>query len=190
MLAPFATPEYVATSMKRTFTNAEKAQVEQWLDEASEYIREVAGGAAIYPVQTSTYRATPIRGEIRVPFDPLRSVDAVTDLEGRALGYRMFENRILLDRWTQDQVEVTVQYGLDEAPSLLKSYASALVENRILLAESGLGFQFGGLSSVQLDDFRVAFADGGDKAGMVLPQHSVELIQKRYGTTAWVVNTL
>lgn len=190
MTAPFATAEYVATSMKRTFTDAESASVEQWLVEASEYIREVAGGAVIYPVQTSTYRAFPVHGEVRLPFDPLQGVDAVTDLQGRPLPFDLVEDRIVLGQGRREAVEITVRYGLSAPPALLQSYAAGLVENRILLAESGLGFQFGGLSSVALDDFKVAFADGGDKAGMVLPKHSVDLIRRNYGRTSWVVDTV
>lgn len=189
-MTPFATSQQVETSMGRVFTVQEHAQVTGWLEEASDFVRDVAGGEAIYPRGQSTYTDWVLHGRIRVPFRFLVSVDAVTE-DGEPVTYREFENRLL---FTPDleghKLQLTVTTGLPTAPTLLRSYVIGMVEKRMTLTEMGVGVQFGGLSSVALEDFKVAFADGGDKAGFLsLPTHSTDLIRRRFGQTAWTVDS-
>ena len=190
-MEPFATSQDVQTSMQRTFNDAESAAVDGWLVEASDYVRDVAGGEAIYPTTQHTYTTWVLQGRVKLPFRFLLTVDGVRDEEGNTVPYKRFEDRVIVgpayEGWA---LEVTVTTGLAEAPTVLKSYVIGMVEKRMQLTEMGVGLQFGGLSSVALDDFKLAFADGGDKAGFpYLPDTAQHLIRTRYGQTSWTVDS-
>lgn len=191
MTAPsFASAQDVADSLKRSsFTDSEKEWVEARLAEATDYIRALAGDDHIAPVTTSVYRDYAVRGEVFLPFRALHRVESVTR-EGHDVPHTLFERRVILHERVTGPVEITVVHGLSEVPPMLKAYAIGMVENQILLTEAGVGFKFGGLSSVQLDDFKLAFADGGDKTSLSLPQHTQNLIRSRYADTSWVVESL
>jgi len=46
------------------------------------------------------------------------------------------------------------------------------------------------LSSVALDDFKVAFADAGDLTGMTLSDRNIALLRQQFGArTGYVVTT-
>jgi hypothetical protein len=83
-------------------------------------------------------------------------------------------------------VAVTVSVGFSVAPRDLIALNCALVSSQLLLVEAGLGLQLGGLSSVAIDDFKVAFADAGERTGgMSLPDHQQEYLRNRYGVSVF-----
>ena len=56
--------------------------------------------------------------------------------------------------------------------------------------EAKLGLTVGGLSSAQIDDFRLAWADGGEGSGMSLPERLATALRQTYGQGAvYVVET-
>jgi hypothetical protein len=65
----------------------------------------------------------------------------------------------------------------------------ALVSQTVTLVEADLGLSIGGLSSVALDDFKIAFADGGALTGLALPEPQLRYLQSAYGSTGWVVGS-
>jgi hypothetical protein len=80
-----------------------------------------------------------------------------------------------------DPVDVTFTWGVATAPEILASLSAVLVSQAILAVETGSGLTFGGLSSIALDDFRAAFAEGGAASGMVLPEPQQKLIRRQFG---------
>jgi hypothetical protein len=87
-------------------------------------------------------------------------------------------------------VEVTFSYGAAEPPADLVGINVAMVASAILLVEADLGVNVGGLSSLALDDFKIAFADGGDKTGhLTLPALTQENLQRAYGASSGTMVT-
>jgi hypothetical protein len=81
---------------------------------------------------------------------------------------------------------VTFTFGYAVAPDGLKRWTCLLVSQALVPLELNLGLSVGGLSSVALDDFKVAFADGGEATGMSLSDRNVALLRRQYGTDVHV----
>lgn len=173
----FASSDDVSARLNRTFTSAEDEWVTTLLVDASAYLRSVIG-QDVFPTTTSTFTAWPDAGRVDLPQYPVVSVDAVTR-ESAAVDYTYRPGYITVD--CDDPVAVTFTWGLASAPEILVSLSAVLVSQAIMSVEAGTGLTFGGLSSIALDDFRAAFADGGASSGMVLPEPQKALIQRQFG---------
>lgn len=179
-MAGFATADDVATAMKRTFTNDEKSWVETLLDQSAGYLRDVIG-QQVYPSVTATYVAYPVNGRVILPQSYVQEVVSVKDADGNDVPYERFEDT-LENIHGYKSVEVTFTYGANEAPKSLVGVNVAMVSSAVTLVENDLGVNLGGLSSIALDDFKVAFADGGDKTGhMTLPELTQQNLRAAYG---------
>jgi hypothetical protein len=173
----FTSSDEVATRLKRTFTSAEDEWVTALLVDASAYLRSVIG-QDVYPTTTSTFTAWPDAGRVDLPQYPVVSVDAV-ERDSEAVDYTYRPGYLTVD--CDDPVDVTFTWGVATAPEILVSLAAVLVSQAILAVETGSGLTFGGLSSIALDDFRAAFAEGGAASGMVLPEPQQKLIRRQFG---------
>lgn len=160
----------------RDFTGRE-VQVGALLEAASEHLREVIG-QQVFPVTQSTYVAYPSGGREDLPQWPVVSVDAVqrdgVDVE---FTYRPGYITVADD----EPVEVTFTWGVTSAPGELKTLTCVLVSQVLTTVEMNLGLSVGGLSSIAIDDFRAAFADGGASAGMTLTPHAEAVVRRRFG---------
>ena len=168
---------YVATRLKRTFTGDESTWVEELIVDASAYLRSVIG-QTVYPVTTSTFTDWPDAGRVDLPQYPVVSVDAV-ERDDVSVSYTYRPGYVLVDG--DDPVDITFTWGFALPPEILVSLTAVLVSQAILAVETGTGLTFGGLSSVALDDFKAAFADGGAGSGMVLPEPQQNLIRSQFG---------
>lgn len=185
-MTAFATHDDLADRMKRVFTLAEQAWVTTLLEDAASYLRGCMGRATVYPVTTSTFPAWPQGGRVDLPQPFVVSVDAVTR-DAVALDYKRREDAVYVSG--DDECAVTFTYGLAEPPADLVGLNCALVSQTVTLVESDFGLSIGGLSSVALDDFKVAFADGGALTGLALPEPQLRYLQTAYGSTGWVVGS-
>ena len=183
-MTAFATHEDLAIRMKRSFTADEQAWVTELLEDAASFLRGCMGRAQVYPVTQSTFTAWPIGGRVDLPQPFVVSVDAVTR-DGVPVAFTRREDAVYT-RY-DDECQVTFTYGLAEPPRDLMGLNSALVSSQIGLVEADLGLQVGGLSSVALDDFKIAFADGGALTGLALPEPQLQYLRNAYGSTGWVV---
>ena len=182
----FATPEDLEIRMRRSFTPDEREMVEVLLADASEYLR-AAVGHHVYPRQTVTFTARPdASGEVVLPQQPVVSVDEVT-ANGQPVPFERFDRSIGV---RESEVTVTFTYGYDKPPSELQRWACVLVSQTLFPIERGLGLKIGGLSSVQLDDFRIAFANAGDETGMDLSDRSLKRLRQQFGTMSMYVGYL
>ena len=180
----FATASDVAGALKRTFTPAEETWVEGLLEQSAEYLRSVIG-QHIYPPIESTFTAYPVNGCVELPQSYVQEVVSVT-VGGTSVPFTRFEDT--LERIPFGEVEITFRYGAAEPPADLVGVNIAMVSSAITLVEAELGVSLGGLSSLALDDFRIAFADGGDKTGhMVLPEITQENLRASYGASGGTV---
>lgn len=185
-MTAFATSDDLALRLNRTFTTEEELWVTALLDDAAEFMRGVMG-SQVYPSSQSTYVAYPVGGRVALPQGFVRSVDAV-ERDGEALEYVRRQDTLFVD--CNEPVDVTFTYGLDTAPNDLISINCALVSQMMLTVSAGLGLTGAGLSSIAIDDFKAAFADGGASTGLSMTDHTRDYLIGRYGTSAWVVDTL
>lgn len=178
-MAAFATAEDLGLRMKRNFTGEEQTWVTALLEDASDYLRSLTVWE-LYPRRQATFRAWPGgRGNILLPQHPVVSVDAVTSVPGAAVEWTFRDDSVYVrDR---EEKKVTFTFGYTTPPPELRRWACVLVSQAILPIELELGISIGGLSSVQLDDFRVAFANGGEQTGMQLSERNELRIRRDFG---------
>lgn len=179
-MTAFAWPDDLATRLRRVFTSEESQWVEVLLDDAAADIRLITGH--VYPPVEATYIAYPSGGWVDIHQPYLRSVDSVTR-DGVPVTYTRRDNAIQVD--CDEPVTVTISYGLSEPPPELVALNCVMVAQALTLVEAGLGLTVGGLSSVALDDFKVAFTDGGAGTGSTIPEATAARLATVYGAAAY-----
>jgi hypothetical protein len=184
----FATYQELGLRLKRTFTVGEESEwITTLLEDASTYLRDDVLGLQVYPQATATFVAWADGGQIELPQTPVISVDSVKQ-NGTTLDYTRRDNTLFVR--TDDAVEVTFTYGYPVAPESLKRWACVLVSQTLMPLELKLGLTAGGLSSVAIDDFKVAFADAGEATGMQLSDRNIASLRAQFGVTgSYVVGT-
>lgn len=186
-MSAFATSEDVEFLLKRDFSPEEHDWIGELLDQAAGALRSAMGGQWVYPRKQVTFTAYPIAGRVSLPQGFVVSIDGVR-IGGSAVRFTRFEDSI--EGLPNEPVDVTFTYGLDEAPSDLKGMNIAMVSAALSLVENNLGLAVGGLSSVAIDDFKIAFADAGEQTGhLVVPRIQAESLREAYGVTGWTVST-
>ena len=176
-MVAFATSEDLGKQLNRTFDAAEIVWVTDLLETASDYLRSEIGWD-MFPVRSTTFTTWPdADGEVPLPQHPVVSVDSVT-VDGAPVAF-VYQRGILKVAVDSD-VDVTFTFGASEAPSDLRMWACVLVSQMLFPLEQQLGMTVGGLSSVAIDDFKVAFADGGDKTGLYLSDRTLGHLRSKY----------
>lgn len=173
----FATQNDVAVTLNRTFSADEQAWVDELCGQASTYLQSVIG-QEVYPKATATFMDWPDAGRVDLPQFPIVSIDAV-QRDGVDVPFDYRPGFVLVSG--DDPVDVTFTYGYSKVPDELRRLTVVLVSQSLTALELGLGVTVGGLSSVALDDFRAAFADGGESTGMVLPSVQRDHVRAQFG---------
>lgn len=176
-MTAFATADDLALLTGREFTGEQGDQIDALLEAASAHLRSVIG-QDVYPAQASTYTAYPLGGREDLPQWPVVSVDAV-ERDGEEIDWTYRPGYILVSG--DDAVDVTFTWGYESAPAELNRLTCVLVAQALATIELGLGLTAGGLSSVAIDDFKAAFAEGGAATGMSLSPHAEASIRQRFG---------
>lgn len=173
----FATIDDLEKLTGRTFESGQTAQVEGLLESASTYLRSVVG-QQVYPQATVEYTDWPTAGRLDLPQFPVVEVVSVMR-DGVAVDYTYRPGYITVS--CDDPVDVTYTFGYATAPDRLRDMACVLVSSALLTIEAELGLTAGGISSVAIDDFRLAFADGGAQSGMTLPKVTEDALRAEFG---------
>jgi hypothetical protein len=187
MVEAFATVDELAARLNRTFTTEEETWVTTLLEDASTYLREDVIGLQVFPQETVTFDAW-MDGDdtVVLPQQPVISVATVVQ-DAVELEFTHRDGVLHIeDADPESPVTVTFTFGYALAPDGLKRWTCLLVSQALVPLELNLGLSVGGLSSVALDDFKVAFADGGEATGMSLSDRNVALIRRQYGTDVHV----
>lgn len=179
----FATYQDLQARLNRTFTVPEQSWITTLLQDASTYLREDVIGFQVFPQSSATFDAWPSNGEVVLPQQPAQSVASVT-VGATAVDFEVRDGVVYVD--TDDEVTITFTYGYAVAPEGLKRWTCVLVSQALVPLELNLGLTVGGLSSVALDDFKAAFADGGEGTGMSLSDRNIALIRRQYSTDVHV----
>lgn len=191
MVDAFATYSDLELRLNRTFTEGERPWITSLLEDASTYLRDDVLGQQVYPQSTSTVTLWPDGGRVDIPAQPLISIGAVTR-DGEAVDYTQRESTLWVPiefaspavttaTRVEKPVSVTFTYGFETAPASLVRWTCVLVSQALLPIEANLGLTAGGLSSVQLDDFRAAFADAGEMSGIALSDRNIALLRQQFG---------
>lgn len=173
----FATADELGKRMKRELSEDEKEWLDELLADATDYLQKEIG-QLVYPQQTVTFTDWPSAGWVDLPQWPVVSIGAV-ERDGEPVDYEERPGRIRLS--SDEKVNVTFTFGRKTCPRTLTSLCCALVSQQITLIEADLGLSIGGLSSVSLDDFKIAFADGGEGTGLTLPKVTLDGLRQSYG---------
>ena len=179
----FATYSDLEARLNRTFTVPERTWITTLLEDASTFLREDVIGLQVYPQSTATFTAWPSAGEVVLPQQPVQAVTSVK-VGATTITYELRDGVVFVE--TDEQVTITFTYGYLLPPDGLKRWACVLVSQALVPLELNLGLTVGGLSSVALDDFKAAFADGGEGTGMSLSDRNIALIRRQYGTDVHV----
>ena len=106
------------------------------------------------------------------------SVDAV-ERDGVPVEFRYRPGFILVS--SDDPVDVTFTWGFDVVPGELKRLTTVLAAQALQMFEVTGALSGGGLSSLSIDDFRAAFANGGETTGISLTKHAERSIRNTFG---------
>lgn len=176
-MVAFATVEDVEARLGRSFDESQTAQVQVLLDDASAYLRGIIG-AQVYPPATVTFTGHPSGGRLDLPAQPVTSVTSV-EREGQPVEYSRRPGFLVV--CGDGPVDVTFSYGYAVAPDDLKRVCCVLVAQTLTTLTAGLGLGVGGVSSVAVDDFKIAWADGGAGAGMTVPENVAASLRDQFG---------
>lgn len=176
-MVAFATADDLATRLNRVFTEAEEAWIDELLADATAHLQSVIG-QQVYPQTTSEYVAYPSGGRVDLPQWPVVEVVSV-ERDGAAIDYTYRPGFVMVDG--DDPCDVTFTWGYETVPGELKRLACVLVSQALLPLEAKLGLTAGGLSSVAIDDFKLAWADAGEQSGMTLTVHAEASIRRQFG---------
>jgi hypothetical protein len=186
----FATYQNLEARLNRTFTDTEQPWITTLLEDASTYLRDDVLGLQVFPQSSSTVTFWPDGGRVDIPNPPLISIDLVVQDGVTLVDGVDYERRDSILSFQSDlPVTVTFTYGFATAPVSLQRWACVLVSQALLPIEQGLGLTVGGLSSVAIDDFKIAFADAGEATGMALTDRNISLIRRQFGASDTVVVT-
>lgn len=185
MVEAFATADDLALRLNRTFTAEEETWVEALLGDASTYLRGIIG-QTVFPQTETTFRDWASASRVDLPQFPVIEVESV-EIDGEAVDYTLRPGYIVLDDYSDDPVDITYTYGYETAPDELVRLTCVLVSSALLTLEASLGLTAGGLSSAQLDDFKLAWANGGASSGMVLPPIQVAAVKEQFGKGGFTV---
>lgn len=175
-MTAFATYQELATALNTEFGD-EKKQAIMLLEAASDHLRHVIG-QDVYPQTTSTYTAYPTFGREELPQWPVVAVVSV-QRDGVDVPYLYRPGYIVVA--DDDPVDVTFTWGVASPPPELKRLTIALAAQALQMLETTGALTAGGLSSLAIDDFRAAFADGGEQTGISLSPHAEKSVRKVWG---------
>ena len=185
----FATADELGTLLNRSFSTQEKPHITALLESASTYLRSDVIGAQIWPPREITFRGWPDpSGDVRLPSRFVQAVTSVTR-DGRSAPFQ-YRDDLLVRGIGYGPVDITYLDGLGKAddrttiPAGLNRWAMVLVSEALTTLAINLGLGAGGVSSLGIDDFRVAFADGGDSAGMQLSVRNIDNLRAQYAPDA------
>ena len=176
-MTAFATVSDLEALLKTTYVGDDITQVEALLDAASGHLRFVIG-QDVFPVTTTTYVAYPTFGREDIPQWPVVEVVSV-QRGGVNIPFTYRPGYIMVSG--DDPCEVTFTWGVSEAPAELKRLTLVLAAQALQMFDTTGALSAGGLSSLAIDDFRAAFADGGAETGISLTAHAEKSIKRAYG---------
>lgn len=178
----FATYSDLEARLNKTFTSDERAWIAILLEDASTYLREDVIGFQIYPQDTVTFSSRPKNCEVFIPQLPIVEIVSV---QRSAVDVPYTEGDNYIKVHGDDPVDITFTFGYAVPPEGLSRWACVLVSETLLALQLELGLTFGGLTSIQIDDFRASF-QVNYPGGMQLDARNVQELRRQYGSNIWL----
>lgn len=182
----FASVADLQARLNKTFAEPDLPWVQTLLDDASDHLRSVLGWQ-VWPVASVTVRTKVNVGDFyRIPIQPVQALGAVT-VDGVGVAVTEFDGGIQF----KDQGIAVISFtaGYATIPAVLTSWACVLAAQAMdAVVKLGM-LSSAGLSSVAIDDFKMAWANGGEGSGYVLPDRVVEQLRASFGTSAYVTGS-
>lgn len=176
-MAAFASVEDLGKLLKTSFEGDAEEQAEALLEAASDHLRFVIG-QQVWPQTTSTYTGYPTFGREVLPQWPVVEVVSV-ERDGAPVRFSYRPGVVLV---TDDEpVDVTFTWGFADVPPELKRVTLVLAAQALQMFETTGALTAGGLSSLSIDDFRAAFAEGGSETGISLSKHAEKSLRRAFG---------
>lgn len=176
-MVAFAAVADLEVLLKTTYVGEDSDQVEALLEAASDHLRFVIG-QDVYPLTLTTYTAYPTFGREDLPQWPVVHVESV-QRDGADVPFTYRPGYIVVPG--DEPVEVTFTWGVATPPAELKRLTLVLAAQALQMFETTGALSAGGLSSLAIDDFRAAFAEGGADTGISLTPHVEKAIKSRFG---------
>lgn len=173
--------------LNKTFTVGETDWLNAILSDATEHLRSVLGWQ-VYPQATVTIKTKVNIGDFyRIPIQPVQSIGAVK-VDGDAVTVTDFDGGIQFQDKGIAEISFTAGYAM--VPPVLTSWACVLAAQAIDAVKKLGMLSSAGLSSVSIDDFKMAWAGGGEGSGFVLPERVIEQLRSVYGTSSYVTGSV
>lgn len=162
-------------------------QWESLLADATAHLRGIIGWQ-VYPQAEVTQRFLYPTGT-RLPLPGLLAslpVPTVTIGGSASTDWSVIDGALYRAHGWYGDVEVTYTVGYADPPADLVSWCCVLA-SQMLASVTDLGsLASGDVSSVSIDDFRKAWASGGESNGVSLPGRVEDALRARYGVAAFV----
>lgn len=182
----FAAVTDLQSRLKKVFPDEEHEWVQTLLDDASDHLRDLLGWQ-VWPAAVVTYRTKVKCGDFYpLPVQPVMNVGPVL-VDGTTVTVEEFDGGIQFAN--TGIADITFTAGYSAIPRTLTAWTCVLAA-QVIDAVSKLGMLSGaGLSSVSIDDFKMAWANGAEGSGYVLPDRVVAMLKETFGTSAYVTGS-
>lgn len=189
MVDAFAPPVDLADRLGRVFTTKELTQVSLLLGDASTHLRSVIGWQVYPPVEVTVKSRQYGYEWLSLPGHPVIGVTSVT-VDGVAVtDHELFDGALLRPAGWAGTVQVTYRVGYAAPPAQLATWSCVLASQALSMIEEVGTLGSGGVSSVAVDDYRKAWANGGEDNGYSLPRRVEEALRHEFATGAHVTGT-
>jgi hypothetical protein len=181
----FATAADLAARLGRAVWDdpLELARVEELLSDATAHLRAAVGWQVSPPATVTTRVSAGGDSVFRLPGAPVTAVTGITS-GGTTLSptiYELVDGAVEFTSGRPIGATVTYTVGYATPPRDLVSWTCVLASQALSALEELGALGGGGVSSIAIDDFRKAWADGGDGAGFVLPGRVEDKLRRQYG---------
>lgn len=181
-LAPFATIDDLERRLGGvTFAVdvATQSQVQAALEDASAHLRTEIIGAQVFP---QSEVATTVTGH--GPRDTWQApVFPVTDVAVDGEAVELDEDGMMPLPAGRHTITYTV--GYQNPPDVLVSWTCVLASQALDLVDKFGALGASGVSSMAIDDFKIAYADGGDKTQFYVPAQAAESLRSTFGRSVY-----
>lgn len=185
MAEPFTTAQELGLRLKRTFDTDTTSAVNEMLQDASAYLRDVIGQQVYPQVQATITRRLHCAGRILLPQLPVISVGSAT------LNETAFtpdpDYLPYVDVCGGGKVKITFTYGYATTPDSLIQWTCVLASQALAAVEELGMIGTGNVASFSIDDYRKAWGSGATNGGtgFDLPQHVIDQLRNAYGMSAY-----
>lgn len=203
-MTAFAIAADLEKRLMLSFSATQKAAVDELLEDASDFLRDLIGQQVTAGTSTFTVQVPAGTGKLVLPQQPARSVESVTVAGQAWSNFQLVNGTLYFDRYSGEldpsrlfpvqgsrygyvDVEISYTHGIATPPRILKVWTIALASQTF--AQIGISGSIGnpGLTSSRLDDWAENYSTDEASQAWHIPDSAAERLQARFGRGAYVV---